>query len=146
LANERVSLSSDSGFGGGLEAALSWLADHPETAHPVVLDQLGSLVAEAQSLAVLGLRVTLRSLSGVEPGPESSVGKLLGAQFDQRIQEFGLDLLGPAGATTVGDAGPWAHGVLHSKCLTIAGGTSEVQRNVIGERLLGLPRDPVPGR
>jgi len=49
LANERVSLSSDSAFGGGLEAALSWLADHPETAHPVVLDQLGSLVAEAQS-------------------------------------------------------------------------------------------------
>ena len=39
-----------------------------------------------------------------------------------------------------------AHGVLHSKCLTIAGGTSEVQRNVIGERLLGLPRDPEPGR
>jgi 3-oxochol-4-en-24-oyl-CoA dehydrogenase len=146
LANERVSLSSDSAFGGGLEAALSWLADHPEASHPVALDQLGSLVAEAQSLAVLGLRVTLRSLSGVEPGPESSVGKLLGAQFDQRIQEFGLDLLGPAGATTVGDAGPWAHGVLHSKCLTIAGGTSEVQRNVIGERLLGLPRDPVPGR
>jgi alkylation response protein AidB-like acyl-CoA dehydrogenase len=146
LANERVSLSSDSAFGGGLEAALSWLADHPESAHPVVLDQLGSLVAEAQSLAVLGLRVTLRSLSGVEPGPESSVGKLLGAQFDQRVHEFGLDLLGPVGATTVGDAAPWAHGVLHSKCLTIAGGTSEVQRNVIGERLLGLPRDPEPGR
>jgi len=146
LANERVSLSSGSAFGSGLEAALSWLGDHPDAAQPVVLDRLGTLVAEAQSLAVLGLRATLRSLSGVEPGPESSVGKLLGAEFDQRVQEFGLDLMGPAGATTVGDAARWAHGVLHSKCLTIAGGTSEVQRNVIGERLLGLPRDPEPGR
>ncbi|HWF20874.1 MAG TPA: acyl-CoA dehydrogenase [Acidimicrobiales bacterium] len=146
LANERVSLSSGSAFGDGLEAALSWLVQHPDEAQPVVLDQLGSLVAEAQSLAVLGLRATLRSLTGVEPGSESSVGKLLAAEFEQRVQEFGLDLLGPAGATTVGDAAPWARGVLHSKCLTIAGGTSEVQRNVIGERLLGLPRDPEPGR
>jgi alkylation response protein AidB-like acyl-CoA dehydrogenase len=146
LANERVSLSSGSAFGDGLEAALSWLGHHPESAQPVVLDQLGSLVAEAQSLAVLGLRATLRSLTGVEPGSESSVGKLLAAEFEQRVQEFGLDLLGPDGATTVGEAATWARGVLHSKCLTIAGGTSEVQRNVIGERLLGLPRDPEPGR
>jgi alkylation response protein AidB-like acyl-CoA dehydrogenase len=122
------------------------LGHHPESAQPVVLDQLGSLVAEAQSLAVLGLRATLRSLTGVEPGSESSVGKLLAAEFEQRVQEFGLDLLGPDGATTVGEAATWARGVLHSKCLTIAGGTSEVQRNVIGERLLGLPRDPEPGR
>ena len=54
-------------------------------------------------------------------------------------------LLGAAGATTEDDAGRWSQGFLSTRCLTIAGGTSEVQRNVIGERILGLPRDPEPG-
>ena len=92
------------------------------------------------------MRATLRSVGGLQPGSESSVRKLLGAEFEQRVHEFGLDLFGPDGAVTEGRGGGVAHGVLQSKCLTIAGGTSEVQRNVIGERLLGLPRDPEPGR
>jgi 3-oxochol-4-en-24-oyl-CoA dehydrogenase len=146
LANERVSLSSDSAFGGALEAVLERISDHPELQDPVTLDRLGHLLAEAQSLAQLGMRATLRSVGGLQPGSESSVRKLVGAEFEQRVHEFGLDLCGPAGALTEGDAAVSAHGVLQSKCLTIAGGTSEVQRNVIGERLLGLPRDPEPGR
>ncbi len=146
LANERVSLSSDSAFGGALEGVLARVAADPDRQDPVTLDRLGELLAEAQSLAQLGLRATLRSVGGLQPGPESSVRKLLGAEFEQRVHEFGLDCAGAEGAVTVGDAAVSAHGVLHSKCLTIAGGTSEVQRNVIGERLLGLPRDPEPGR
>jgi alkylation response protein AidB-like acyl-CoA dehydrogenase len=146
LANERVSLSSDSAFGGALEAVLQRVSDHPELQDPVTLDRLGHLLAEAQSLAQLGVRATLRSVGGLQPGSESSVRKLLGAEFEQRVHEFGLDLCGPEGAITEGAAAASAHGVLQSKCLTIAGGTSEVQRNVIGERLLGLPRDPEPGR
>ena len=113
---------------------------------PVTLDRLGYLLAEAQSLAQLGMRATLRSVGGLQPGSESSVRKLLGAEFDQRVHEFGLDICGPDGALMQGDAAASAYGVLQSKCMTIAGGTSEVQRNVIGERLLGLPRDPEPGR
>jgi 3-oxochol-4-en-24-oyl-CoA dehydrogenase len=146
LANERVSLSSDSAFGGTLEEVLALVGSRRELGDPVTLDRLGALMAEAQSLAQLGLRATIRSVSRLEPGPESSVRKLAGAEFDQRVHEFGLDLLGPEGARSDGEAASWAHGVLQSKCLTIAGGTSEVQRNVIGERLLGLPRDPEPGR
>ena len=146
LANERVSLSSDSAFGGALEGVLGRIAAHPELRSPVTLDRLGALLAEAQSLAQLGMRATLRSVGGLQPGSESSVRKLLGAEFEQRVHEFGLDLCGPDGAIRDGEASASAHGVLHSKCLTIAGGTSEVQRNVIGERLLGLPRDPEPGR
>ena len=99
-------------------------------------------MAEAHSLAVLGLRTTLRSLTGAKPGSEASVRKLLGVEHDQRTQELGLTLLGPEGATTVGAAAQWTYGFLANRCLTIAGGTSEIQRNVIGERLLGLPRDP----
>jgi alkylation response protein AidB-like acyl-CoA dehydrogenase len=145
LANERVSMSSGMTFGWGIEAILGWLGARPAHAEdPVTLDRLGALLAEAQSLAVMGQRTTLRSVSGVEPGPEASVRKLLGAEHEQRVQEFGLALLGPEGATTEGDAAMWSRGFLSTRCLTIAGGTSEVQRNVIAERLLGLPRDPEP--
>jgi alkylation response protein AidB-like acyl-CoA dehydrogenase len=146
LANERVSLSTESAFGGSLEAVLDRVAARPELQDPVTLDRLGHLLAEAQSLAQLGMRATLRSVGGLQPGSESSVRKLLGAEFDQRVHEFGLDICGPEGAVTEGDAAVSAYMVLQTKCLTIAGGTSEVQRNVIGERLLGLPRDPEPGR
>jgi len=146
LANERVSLSTDSAFGGALEGVLGRVSARPDLQDPVTLDRLGQLLAEAQSLAQLGMRATLRSVGGLQPGSESSVRKLIGAEFDQRVHEFGLDLCGPDGAVTEGDAAVSAYGVLQSKCMTIAGGTSEVQRNVIGERLLGLPRDPEPGR
>lgn len=148
LANERVSMGEGSSFGGGIEALLGLVAERTSTdgqdADPVLVDRLGALVAEAHSLAVMGLRITARSVAGAEPGPEASIRKLLGAEHDQRTQELGLALLGPEGATTVGAAGRWTFGFLANRCLTIAGGTSEIQRNVIGERLLGLPRDPEP--
>jgi alkylation response protein AidB-like acyl-CoA dehydrogenase len=60
----------------------------------------------------------------------------------QRVAEFGLGLLGPDGATAEGTAAAWNRGFLGSRALSIAGGTTEVQRNVVAERLLGLPRDP----
>ncbi|HEX7135383.1 MAG TPA: acyl-CoA dehydrogenase [Iamia sp.] len=150
LANERVSMGSGSSFGGGIEALIALVADRITTgaldADPLLLDQLGRLVAEAHTVAVMGLRTAVRSVSGAEPGPEASVRKLLGVEHDQRTQEMGLALLGPDGATTVGAAAQWTFGFLANRCLTIAGGTSEIQRNVIGERLLGLPRDPEPQR
>jgi alkylation response protein AidB-like acyl-CoA dehydrogenase len=143
LANERVAMGSGSSFGGGLEAVLALISSRPELAHdPLVLDQTGALLADAQSVALLGLRTAARAVRGGQPGPESSVRKLLGVEHDQAVQEFGLALLGPEGATTEGPAAQWAYGFLANRCLTIAGGTSEIQRNVIAERLLGLPRDP----
>jgi alkylation response protein AidB-like acyl-CoA dehydrogenase len=143
LANERVAMGSGSSFGGGVEAVLALIASRPDLARdPIVLDQTGGLLADAQSVALLGLRTAARALRGGQPGPESSVRKLLGVEHDQAVQEFGLALLGPQGATTEGPAGQWVYGFLANRCLTIAGGTSEIQRNVIAERLLGLPRDP----
>ena len=143
LANERVAMGSGSSFGGGLEAVLALISSRPELARdPLVLDRTGALLADAQSVALLGLRTAARAVRGGQPGPESSVRKLLGVEHDQAVQEFGLALLGPEGATMEGPAGQWAYGFLANRCLTIAGGTSEIQRNVIAERLLGLPRDP----
>ncbi|MBL8775812.1 MAG: acyl-CoA dehydrogenase [Acidimicrobiales bacterium] len=144
LENERVSMGSGPSFGPGVENLLRLALGGGHADDPVVLDQLGALLAEGQSLAVLGLRTTLRALAGAEPGPESSVRKLLGVEHEQRVQEAGLALLGDQGAVVDGEAGLWIAGFLGNRCLTIAGGTSEVQRNVIAERLLGLPRDPEP--
>lgn len=148
LANERVSMGRGSSFGGGIEALLGMLTERVEAGELVLdtwlADQVGVLVAESHVIGVLGLRRTLRSVAGAGPGPEASVGKLLGVEHDQRTQELGLTVLGPQGATASGAGAQWSFGFLANRCLTIAGGTSEIQRNVIGERLLGLPRDPEP--
>ncbi|MBA3653919.1 MAG: acyl-CoA dehydrogenase family protein, partial [Actinobacteria bacterium] len=140
LANERVSMGAGAGIGPSVDAVLKLV---PDGAGEATLDTVGGLVAESQALAVLGVRMTLRTLAGAaEGGAEPSVRKLVSAEHDQRTQEVGLALLGPEGATVDGPAGAWISGLLWSRCLTIAGGTSEIQRNVIAERLLGLPKDP----
>jgi alkylation response protein AidB-like acyl-CoA dehydrogenase len=141
LANERVSMGTGTSFGLGVEALVGLVGSHGAD-DAVTIERIGYLVAEGQCLAILAFRLTLRALSGAEPGPESSVRKLFGVEHDQRVQETGMTLLGPEGATVAGDAAIWTHGFLATRCLTIAGGTSEIQRNVIAERLLGLPRDP----
>ena len=64
--------------------------------------------------------------------------KLLSTEHDQRVQEVGLSLLGPAAAIDEGDATAWISGFLGNRALSIAGGTSDVQRNIVAERLLGL--------
>jgi alkylation response protein AidB-like acyl-CoA dehydrogenase len=142
LANERVSMGAGSSMGPGLVSVLALAERQGLVDDDAVLDEIGALVADAHGLAVMGLRATLRSISGADPGPESSVRKLLGVEHDQRVQEVGLALLGAEGAVAAGGAEPWITGILFSRSLTIAGGTSEIQRNVIAERLLGLPKDP----
>jgi len=145
LSNERVSMGSGAAFGHGVESLLRAIARLGTDAAPVRTGDLGHLLVEAQSLALLGLRSTLRTLSGVDPGSGSSVRKLLGVEHEQRVQEMGMAIYGADGAVLDGDAQRWEEGFLATRCLTIAGGTSEVQRNVIAERMLGQPRDPEPG-
>ncbi|MEY2433256.1 MAG: hypothetical protein QOC92_2981 [Acidimicrobiaceae bacterium] len=137
LANERVAIGGGSAISGTVESLLGLVA---ACADDAVLVNAGALLVESQTLALLGLRTAIRAVAGVAPGPESSVRKLLGAEHEQRVQEMALALCGPLGAALGRDGA--AESFLFGRCLTIAGGTSEVQRNVIGERLLGLPRDP----
>ena len=141
LANERVSMGQGSSMGPGLESILELSESRPDEGGAVEAE-VGALLAEAHALAVMGLRATLRSLAGADPGPESSVRKLLGVLHDQRVQAVGLRLLGAGGVVLDDRSSPWVTGLLFSRSLTIAGGTSEIQRNVIAERLLGLPKDP----
>jgi alkylation response protein AidB-like acyl-CoA dehydrogenase len=146
LANERVSMSSGAAFGTGVESLIRTVARQGEACPDSLRAELGHLLVEAQSIALLGQRATLRTLSGVDPGSGSSVRKLLGVEHEQRVQEMGMALYGADGAVLDGKAKRWEEGFLSTRCLTIAGGTSEVQRNVIAERILGQPKDPEPGQ
>jgi 3-oxochol-4-en-24-oyl-CoA dehydrogenase len=151
LANERVSLSQTWAFGSGVPELLkvaNAAADPP-------LGPVGRLVCEGHAIDLLGLRVTLKQLSGTDPGATGSVRKLLGMEHAQQVAELCLAVSGPDGAlggtagAPVGRSGApsgayWARQVLMTQALTIGGGTTDIQLNIIGERILGLPRDPEP--
>jgi 3-oxochol-4-en-24-oyl-CoA dehydrogenase len=141
LANERVAMSGGAAFPSGIEELLGALALSSDPDDVVALAQIGALVCIAQADAMLGVRATLARVSGTDPGAASSVRKLVGMHLRQDASELGLELLGPAAVTVSDDAtAKIVKKFLSNRALTIAGGTSEVLHNVIGERILGLPR------
>jgi alkylation response protein AidB-like acyl-CoA dehydrogenase len=142
LANERVSLSQSWTFGCGNPELIEAVHGLGTGAGQAVLERAGRLVAEGHAIDLLGMRVTLKQLSGTEPGATGSVRKLLGMRHAQRVAEECWSLTGPEGA--VGGT-RWSRAVLFTRALTIGGGTTDIQLNIIGERILGLPRDPAPG-
>ena len=92
-------------------------------------------------MRALNLRRVERAVAGGEPGPEGNVTKLLLAEQSQRLTELGMDLAGSA--AVVGQTPQLTSAYLANRAMTIAGGTSEITRNSIAERILGLPRDPL---
>ncbi len=142
LANERVAMAS-ARLGKSVERAVELAADG---LGPVELAQVGHAVALATVCGLLGVRTTLRAIGGHGPGAESSVAKLLGVRSRQSSSALVVELQGDAvaavGAITR-DAGGIEADVwemLNTRCLSIAGGTTQILRNVAGERILGLPR------
>jgi len=142
LGNERVSIGSGTGVGeGGFD--LLDLVHRYAPGDTAVLEGVGRLLAERRAMRLLNLRSAERAVAGAEPGPEGNVAKLLSGEHLQRQAALALRIIGPAGALAEGpDAGVQATEVF-GRALTIAGGTSEIVRSQIGERLLGLPRDPL---
>ncbi|MFE7237284.1 acyl-CoA dehydrogenase [Streptomyces sp. NPDC057580] len=137
LGNERVHMADQMTFDTGLEALIARSGELDGSYRA----RIGALAAEAHALACIGLRTTLQQVSGLEPGAGASVRKLVQTTHQQKVAEIALELLGPAGATAEGPGDRALHGFLMSRCLTIAGGTTQVQLNVVAERILGLPRD-----
>jgi alkylation response protein AidB-like acyl-CoA dehydrogenase len=140
LGNERVSIGSGAGAGTGGEL-LALLGRHPGDAGAA--REVGALLSEAQAMRLLNLRSVERAIAGGEPGPEGNVTKLLSGEHAQRVADLSVRLLGADGALSEGDGAAAVASYIFTRALTIAGGTSEIVRNQIGERLLGLPRDPL---
>jgi alkylation response protein AidB-like acyl-CoA dehydrogenase len=143
LANERVGMASGSTMGRTVEDLMRIVTERGIAEDEVVRDRVGQLVCDGQVLVLLGVRATLRQLSGIDPGAVSSVRKLVAMHHTQQAREYALELFGPAGAIEDGTGAGAIVGFLMTRQLTIAGGTSQVLRNVIGERILGLPRDDI---
>jgi alkylation response protein AidB-like acyl-CoA dehydrogenase len=138
LANERVAMAGTR-LDESVERAVELLASDI-SADPVAATAIGEQVALATVAKLLAMRATLRSVAGQGPGPESSVAKLVGVRSRQDSAELLVELLGHRVFTEDGLAEAALHDFLKHLCLSIAGGTTQVLRNVAGERLLGLPR------
>ena len=106
---------------------------------PVRRDRVVRRYIEVRNLELLAKRTLGAALAGRAPGPEGSVIKLAWSLTDQALANTAVDVLG---MSALSDG--WASNLLGSRSLTIAGGTTEVNRNIIGERVLGLPKEPEP--
>ena len=104
----------------------------------------GKLIAEGHAAKLMNMRSTLLTLAGGDAMPSAAISKLLSMRTGQGYAEFAVASFGIGGASWEEDSlqGRWAEFLLASRATTIYGGTSEVQLNIIAERLLGLPRDP----
>jgi len=111
-----------------------------------VRQRIAQFATEAAALKHTVARQLTRRLRGEQPGPEGSITKLFASELNLRMNNFAMELLGPYGqldyqAPDAIDEGKWSVRMLGSRALTIAGGTSEIMRNIIGDRVLRLPRD-----
>lgn len=154
LLNERVALSAGAGAAvisvQGLERLLA-LAKRIERnggtagSDPYFRQRLAQIWIDAQANRLTAYRVLTAQFKGRSPGPEASILKLSGDLWTQRLSDLAIEILGPRGIPTEGselaeDEGAWARAALWNRALTIGGGTSEIQKNIIAERVLGLPK------
>ena len=115
------------------------------TTDPVMRQKLAQLWIDTEALKYTGARAITRLLKGELPGPEASAGKMGWVETHQKLQELAMEIEGPYAQLTKGseraiDGGVWQYGFLRSRANSIEGGTTEIQKNIIGERVLGLPK------
>jgi alkylation response protein AidB-like acyl-CoA dehydrogenase len=158
LMNERTTIGGgggapERGSGAIAEAVRIWRSLDDRFRHPSQLDRLMTLWCQAEALRLTNMRAGQNRKAG-NPGPEGSIAKLMFAELNKDIYELCVDLLGPAGqvdysyemkrSEALGLTGPSGSArkmFLRSRANSIEGGTSEIQRNIMGERVLGLPGD-----
>ena len=102
---------------------------------PVLRQQLARVYIEGELLKLISDRAISAELHGRAMGPEGSIAKLLWSETEQHVTEVASEVLGPDALE-----GPWARDRVYSRALTIAGGTTQVNKNIVAQRMLGLPR------
>jgi len=166
LMNERVALSGAGSIGGdavGGSPVERLIARHRPTTDPLMRQRLAQAFVDGRLIKLNNQRAADKRRSGAEAGPEGSITKLMQAEFNQRLQKLAIDLEGARGMawegeglrgvaelgwvrTDTDDERAIARGFLRAQANTIEGGTSNVMRNILGERVLGLPKEPDPSR
>jgi alkylation response protein AidB-like acyl-CoA dehydrogenase len=127
---------------------------------PVIRQKLAWCYSKVQVMRYLGMRVLTQFLAGHQPGPDAAITKLYWSEYHQVVTELGVDILGadalvpsgrhPSSAFSADDAGApnssssWVDTFLNARAGTIYAGSSQVQRNILGEMVLGLPKEPRP--
>ncbi|HEY7439103.1 MAG TPA: acyl-CoA dehydrogenase family protein [Acidimicrobiia bacterium] len=161
LMNERISLSGAGSIGGDAVGGspIQRLIDrHRGITDPLARQRLAQSYIESRLIRLNNQRAADKRKSGGEAGPEGSITKLQQAEFNQRVQKLAIDLEGAAGLAWEGqnlsklerrgrvpqgdDDSSVAQGFLRAQANTIEGGTSDIMRNILGERVLGLPKEP----
>jgi alkylation response protein AidB-like acyl-CoA dehydrogenase len=145
LGNESVSIGGGGGGGGASApgaALVAALDAHPERLAGGAA-RVGRYLAQSQANGLLNLRSANRAVAGNEPGPEGAITKLVGSELGHETVAILTELNGPDAAFMTGPGAASNGQVLMHRGMSIAGGTSEIKRNQIGERILGLPRDPL---
>ena len=168
LGNERVSLSTGGVLWGNGPTAVELIdsiRDMGPVTDPHMRQRIAGVYIEHMLLDLIRMRTLTATLKGQQPGPEASIRKLLADEHGQHVMSLARDYIGAAGMLAGGDGetfvpgtdtkslGPekpdgglmhagWYDGFMFSQALTIGGGTFAVQRNIIGEWVLGLPREP----
>jgi alkylation response protein AidB-like acyl-CoA dehydrogenase len=145
-------------FGAGLQVTyqrnierlieLSWTIERggrPAAEDPLIRQKLAQCYAEVQIMRANQMRAFSRISNTGVPGPEGSIQKIFWSELNQRLQQVAQELLGPYGQLEAADRhavdrGAWSYGYLRARGNTIEAGTSEIQRNIIGHFVLGLPR------
>ena len=155
LGNERVSLSTGGVLWGYGPTALDVIESVRATGgikNRVMRQNIARIYTEHVLLEIIRMRTLTQRLRGTQPGPESSIRKIIADEHGQHVMALARDLIG-ADAMLTGVENEskktlqnhaWYSGYMFSQALTIGGGTGEVQRNILGERVLGLPHEPEP--
>jgi 3-oxochol-4-en-24-oyl-CoA dehydrogenase len=141
LASERVAMGAGSSVGEAVERLLELAARNGAANDPVARQLLGRLIGDGMAVSLLDLQAILAQLRGADAAPLAAVRKLAGVAHRQAVAEAALELTGTAGAAADGDCGEFLNEFLLTRCLSIAGGTTQILLSLVAERQLGLPRE-----